>query len=91
MRTGRQCDRPGRRCVFLAGHSNVLKNARCISTFAQFDQNGHSRAGWWNGRFLTIPLEDFFYNYSLLSLYLLAYLMLKRRFPADEKAAPAGR
>ena len=47
--------------------------------------------GWWNGRFLTIPLEDFFYNYSLLSLYLLAYLMLKRRFPADEKAAPAGR
>lgn len=27
----------------------------------------------WGARFITIPLEDFFYNYSLLSFYLLVY------------------
>lgn len=36
--------------------------------------------GLWNGRFITIPLEDFFYNFSLLSFYLLVYLWLKKRF-----------
>jgi lycopene cyclase domain-containing protein len=36
--------------------------------------------GLWNGRFITIPLEDFFYNFSLLSFYLMIYLYLKKRF-----------
>jgi lycopene cyclase domain-containing protein len=33
--------------------------------------------GWWNGRFLTIPLEDFFYNFSMLSFYFLVYIKAK--------------
>jgi lycopene cyclase domain-containing protein len=33
----------------------------------------------WGARFITIPLEDFFYNYSLLSFYLLVYRLAKRR------------
>jgi lycopene cyclase domain-containing protein len=33
--------------------------------------------GWWNGRFLTIPIEDFFYNYSMLSFYFLVYFKFK--------------
>jgi lycopene cyclase domain-containing protein len=45
--------------------------------------------GWWNGRFLTIPLEDFFYNYSMLSLYLLVYLVLKRRSARGRAQASA--
>lgn len=32
----------------------------------------------WGPRFITIPLEDFFYNYSLLSFYLLVYRLVKR-------------
>jgi lycopene cyclase domain-containing protein len=36
--------------------------------------------GLWNGRFFTIPLEDFFYNYSMLSLYLTVYLAFKKRW-----------
>jgi lycopene cyclase domain-containing protein len=35
----------------------------------------------WGLRLVTIPLEDFFYNYSLLSFYLLAYRLAKRRLP----------
>jgi lycopene cyclase domain-containing protein len=31
----------------------------------------------WGGRFLTIPFEDFFYNFILLVLYLEAYLWIK--------------
>jgi lycopene cyclase domain-containing protein len=34
--------------------------------------------GLFNGRFFTIPLEDFFYNISMLTWYLLAYLLIKR-------------
>jgi lycopene cyclase domain-containing protein len=34
--------------------------------------------GLFNGRFFTIPLEDFFYNFSLLTTYLLFYLGAKR-------------
>ncbi|MFO8050752.1 MAG: lycopene cyclase domain-containing protein [Thermoplasmatota archaeon] len=34
--------------------------------------------GLWNGRFFTIPLEDFMYNASMLTWYLLAYLMIGR-------------
>jgi 1,4-dihydroxy-2-naphthoate octaprenyltransferase len=30
-------------------------------------------------RFLTIPIEDFFYNYAMLSLYLAAYLWAEKR------------
>ena len=36
----------------------------------------------WNFRVLTIPLEDFFYNFSLLSWYLLAYHKIKRSLPS---------
>lgn len=35
--------------------------------------------GVWNGRFFTIPLEDFFYNFSMLSFYLVMYLYFKKR------------
>jgi len=36
--------------------------------------------GMWNGRFFTIPLEDFFYNFSMLSFYLLVYRYFKKRW-----------
>ena len=36
--------------------------------------------GIWNGRFFTIPFEDFFYNFSMLSFYLLIYIYFKKRF-----------
>jgi lycopene cyclase domain-containing protein len=35
--------------------------------------------GLWNGRFITIPLEDFFYNFSMLSFYLMSYRYFKKR------------
>ncbi len=34
----------------------------------------------WYGRFITIPFEDFFYNFSMLSFYLLVYRFFKRRW-----------
>ena len=34
----------------------------------------------WNGRFITIPFEDFFYNFSMLSFYLMFYLYFKNKF-----------
>jgi len=34
--------------------------------------------GVWNGRFFTIPLEDFIYNISMLTWYLVAYHLLIR-------------
>ena len=34
----------------------------------------------WNGRFITIPFEDFFYNYSMLSFYLLVYRHFKKKW-----------
>jgi lycopene cyclase domain-containing protein len=34
----------------------------------------------WNVRFLTIPVEDFFYNYLMLSLYLSVFLAAKKKF-----------
>jgi lycopene cyclase domain-containing protein len=40
--------------------------------------------GLWNGRFLTIPLEDFFYNFSMLSFYLLVYRYFKKRWLSDK-------
>ena len=33
----------------------------------------------WGIRFLTIPVEDFFYSYSLLSLYLFIYIKSERK------------
>jgi lycopene cyclase domain-containing protein len=39
----------------------------------------------WGARLFTIPLEDFFYNYSLLSFYLLVYRLAGRRTSAAEK------
>jgi lycopene cyclase domain-containing protein len=46
--------------------------------------------GLWNGRFFTIPLEDFIYNISMLTWYLVAYhLIMKcceyRRSAANEE------
>lgn len=34
----------------------------------------------WGIRITSIPLEDFFYNFSMLSFYLMAYLFFKRRW-----------
>ena len=41
--------------------------------------------GLWNGRFFTIPFEDFFYNFSMLSFYLLVYLYFKNRWDRIQK------
>ncbi|MBN1391068.1 MAG: lycopene cyclase domain-containing protein [Candidatus Thermoplasmatota archaeon] len=38
--------------------------------------------GAWNGRFFTIPLEDFFYNILMLTWFLLAYRAFDRFFAA---------
>jgi lycopene cyclase domain-containing protein len=38
----------------------------------------YSPGAIWGFRFITIPLEDFFYSFSLLSLYLLTYLKAKQ-------------
>jgi lycopene cyclase domain-containing protein len=37
----------------------------------------------WNGRVFTIPVEDFFYNFSMLSFYLLVYLYFKKRWNVE--------
>lgn len=42
--------------------------------------------GTWNGRFVTIPLEDFIYNASMLTWYLLAYLMIGKCIDSRKKA-----
>ncbi len=34
----------------------------------------------WGIRVITIPLEDFFYNFSMLSLYLMVYLYFKKKW-----------
>lgn len=39
----------------------------------------------WYGRFITIPFEDFFYNYSMLSFYLLVYRYFKKRLMKKTK------
>ena len=36
--------------------------------------------GAWNGRFITIPFEDFFYNYAMLSFYLMVYLYFRKKW-----------
>jgi len=41
--------------------------------------------GTWNGRFITIPFEDFFYNYSMLSFYLMVYLYFKAKWIQTKK------
>jgi len=38
----------------------------------------------WNGRIFTIPVEDFFYNFSMLSFYLLVYIYFKKRFSLEK-------
>jgi lycopene cyclase domain-containing protein len=43
----------------------------------------------WNVRITTIPSEDFFYNFSLLSFYLIVYLFFKARFQQDLKPSTA--
>ncbi len=39
----------------------------------------------WYGRFITIPFEDFFYNFSMLSFYLLVYRYFKKRWISPPK------
>ncbi|HMA83763.1 MAG TPA: lycopene cyclase domain-containing protein [Candidatus Thermoplasmatota archaeon] len=39
----------------------------------------------WYGRFITIPFEDFFYNFSMLSFYLLVYRYFKKRWITPSK------
>jgi lycopene cyclase domain-containing protein len=39
----------------------------------------------WAGRFITIPYEDFFYNFSMLSFYLLVYIHFKNKFQISGK------
>lgn len=39
----------------------------------------------WNIRLPFIPLEDFFYNFSMLSLYLMVYLYFKKRWQISSK------
>lgn len=38
----------------------------------------YNPAAIWGPRFITIPLEDFFYNYSMLSFYVLVYRRARR-------------
>lgn len=45
--------------------------------------------GLWNGRFFSIPLEDFFYNLSMLTWYLLVYLLILR-FKSRKKQGVTG-
>lgn len=40
--------------------------------------------GAWNGRFFTIPFEDFFYNFALLSFYLMVYLYFRKKWIKPE-------
>jgi 1,4-dihydroxy-2-naphthoate octaprenyltransferase len=42
-------------------------------------------------RFLTIPIEDFFYNYAMLSLYLAAYLWAEKRAATIKRILVLGR
>lgn len=42
----------------------------------------------WYGRFITIPFEDFFYNFSMLSFYLLVYRYFKKRWIKPTKTNP---
>jgi lycopene cyclase domain-containing protein len=42
-------------------------------------------SGAWNGRIFTIPIEDFFYNFSMLSFYLLIYLYFKEKWGRQKK------
>lgn len=41
----------------------------------------YNRAAIWGPRFGTIPLEDFFYNYAMLSFYLLFYRFRAKEIP----------
>jgi lycopene cyclase domain-containing protein len=38
----------------------------------------------WDVRITTIPVEDFFYNFAMLSFYLMVYLFFKDRFNKNE-------
>lgn len=39
----------------------------------------------WGNRFITIPLEDFFYSFSMISLWLLVYLIADRKLTWQRK------
>jgi hypothetical protein len=41
----------------------------------------------WNGRFFTIPLEDFIYNISMLTWYLMAYHLIIKCCESRRSAA----
>jgi lycopene cyclase domain-containing protein len=40
----------------------------------------------WYGRFITIPIEDFFYNFSMLSFYLMIYTYFNKKLKLNKKA-----
>lgn len=42
----------------------------------------------WGLRIISIPVEDFFYSYSMLSFYLMAYLAVRRRDVPVRRANP---
>lgn len=46
--------------------------------------------GLWNGRFLTIPFEDFFYNFSMLSFYGMVYIYFKERWMGNKRKTNEG-
>lgn len=41
----------------------------------------------WYGRFITIPFEDFFYNFSMLSFYLLVYRYFKKKWSSHKTSS----
>jgi lycopene cyclase domain-containing protein len=44
----------------------------------------------WGIRILSIPLEDFFYNYSMLSFYLLAFLAVRNKWILSREGGTRG-
>ena len=54
----------------------IIFNYLLTSTIIVF----YNPAAIWGIRITTIPLEDFFYNFSMLSFYLMFYLYFKNKF-----------
>lgn len=64
---------------------NYLLTSIPIVTYNPHAIWGGTAQQLWYGRFITIPFEDFFYNYSMLSFYLLVYLYFKEKFKKNNK------
>ncbi len=59
-------------CTLLFGIFNHILTSRPVVTYSS-----QAITGWRAG---TIPIEDFFYNFSLLSFYLIIYLFAEKRW-----------